>query len=264
MTAELPDGHRLAELSSTTRWRRVDVVAETGSTNADVLARIDAGDEVDGTVLISARQLSGRGRHARVWETPPGQLAISAAVEVPSAGVEQIGWLSLLTGLVVRDAITEVSGAAVQLKWPNDVLAPAGGKLAGILSEYRPSPDGGGTAVIGTGINLDLPAGAGADTAASISSLTDAAVDPTAVAAAYLTALSARLGSWPHAIGDLVDDYRAASTTLGSRVRLVLPGDTEVIGDAVDIDDEGRIIVDGPDGRVVASAGDVTHLRPAQ
>ncbi|MGB3604955.1 biotin--[acetyl-CoA-carboxylase] ligase [Gordonia sp. (in: high G+C Gram-positive bacteria)] len=268
---EVPDQDILTVELSGTAWRRIEVVAETGSTNADLMARLAeepvSADDINGTVLIAARQTSGRGRHARVWETPPGQLAISVAVTVDSAGVEHLGWLSLLTGLAVHDAVTAMDGAAPQLKWPNDVLAPGvdgqqGGKLSGILSEFRQLPGGGGVAVIGTGLNLDLPAGSAPDTAASISTVVGRPVDQTAVAVAYLRALSDRLASWPADIAGLAEGYRAVSSTLGSRVRLILPGEVEVIGTAVDIDDEGRILVDGPAGVIAASAGDVTHLRP--
>lgn len=268
MEIDVPDQQRIAATTVGTRWHRIEVVAETGSTNADLLARVDAGEDIDATVLIAGRQTSGRGRHARVWSTPPGQLAVSAAVRVEPEAIVHLGWLSLLTGLAVHDAVSSVAGPALELKWPNDVLAPGGGKLSGILSEFRitSGSDGGaagGVAVIGTGINVDLPEGSAPETAASISALVDGPVDQTAVASAYLRALSDRLAAWPHRIADLAAGYREVSATLGSRVRLLLPGDKEVIGDAVDIDDEGRIVVDGPDGRITASAGDVTHLRPA-
>ncbi|MGI6795556.1 biotin--[acetyl-CoA-carboxylase] ligase [Gordonia sp. PS3] len=263
MSNDVPDQEILAEQLSDTRWRAVEVIAETGSTNADLIARIDAGEDVDGIVLIAARQTSGRGRHARVWETPPGQLAVSAAIAVDADAIRSLGWLSLLTGLAVHDAVSALTGTGLELKWPNDVLAPGGGKLSGILSEFRLTGDGGGVAVIGTGLNLDLPAGSAPDTAASISGLADAPVDQTRVAAAYLRALSERLADWPDRIEVLAENYRSVSATLGSRVRLILPGDVEVVGIATDIDDEGRVIVDGPDGPVTASAGDVTHLRPA-
>ncbi|WP_051198758.1 biotin--[acetyl-CoA-carboxylase] ligase [Gordonia shandongensis] len=267
----LPDIARLrSSLSESTRWRDVGVVDETGSTNADLIARVDRGEDIDGAVLIAGRQTAGRGRHARVWETPDGQLAISAALRVPAHATPVLGWLSLLTGLAVHDALVGVTGSHVHLKWPNDVLAPDGGKLSGILSEYRPATGGGGTAVIGTGINLDLPADAATGRGSSVRDLVGdsargdvAVVDATDVAVAYLTALSRRLESWPDAIDDLLEDYRAASTTLGTRVRLILPGGTEVVGEASAVDAEGRIVVDAPDGPVVASAGDVTHLRPA-
>ena len=268
MTATpLPDADALARESAETRWREIEVVEATGSTNADLVARATAGEAVDGAVLIAGHQRTGRGRHTRVWQTPPGQLAVSAAVAVDAGHTAAVGWLSLLTGLAVRTAVGETTGVAVDLKWPNDVLAPeqtggGGRKVSGILCEFVPAPGGGGVAVIGTGLNLDLTAAQPPiETATCLRSLTGAPVDPTALAGAYLRSLSALLRRWPDGLDGLAADYRAASATLGRRVRLVLPGDREVIGRAVDVDDEGRIVVEGPDGPVTAAAGDVTHLR---
>lgn len=266
--APLPDRAVLTADLDRTRWREVAVVEATGSTNADLVARAAAGESIDGAVLIAGHQRTGRGRHARSWQTPPGQLAVSAAVAVDAEHTSAAGWLSLLTGLAVRAAIREVTGADVDLKWPNDVLAPEGGpgagrKLCGILCEFAPAPAGGGVVVIGTGLNLDLTSAEPAiETATCLRSLTGAPVDPTALTAAYLRSLSVLLDRWPDGLTELADEYRSASATLGRQVRLVLPGDREVTGRAVDVDGEGRIVVDGPDGRVTASAGDVTHLRP--
>ncbi|WP_415047450.1 biotin--[acetyl-CoA-carboxylase] ligase [Gordonia sp. (in: high G+C Gram-positive bacteria)] len=262
----LPDPDTLTEALAGTRWTTIEVVPETGSTNADLMARTRPPAELDGTVRIAGRQTSGRGRHTRVWQTPRGQLAVSAAVAVGPGRAESLGWLSLLTGLAVRRAIGETTGAAVDLKWPNDILAPEDGpgggrKTSGILSEFRPAGEG-GLAVIGTGLNLDLTqADPPIETAACLRGITGVVVDPTTLTAAYLRALSDLLASWPDGIGGLAAEYRAASATLGREVRLILPGDDEVIGTAVDVDDQGRIVVDGDRGRVTASAGDVTHLR---
>jgi BirA family biotin operon repressor/biotin-[acetyl-CoA-carboxylase] ligase len=272
IVTDLPDVNTLREQLAGTRWTSIEVVPETGSTNADLIARAaDVGADLDGTVRIAGFQSQGRGRHARVWKTPHGQLAVSAAIAVTSGDTDRIGWLSLLTGLAVRDALNEVTGVDVELKWPNDVLAPsvdgeAGGKLSGILCEFRPNADGGGVAVIGTGINIDVDrevaTGANAASVRGISTRSTREIESTEVAAAYLRALSARVSAWPSHIDHLIGDYRAASATLGKRVRLILPGDVEVIGDAVDIDTEGRVIVQTESERIVASAGDVTHLRP--
>ena len=268
MTAStLPDASTLQTALAGTRWRAVEVVDETSSTNADLTERAGSGEVVDGVVRIAGRQTAGRGRHARVWQTPDGQLAVSAAVAVTPEQAPALGWLSLLTGLAVRQAVDETTGAAVALKWPNDILVPGTGKkLSGILSEFRPTGVPGGVAVIGTGFNLDLTGdGQGADvdipTAACLRSLTGAPVDTTAFLTAYLTALSSLLDRWPDDLSGLAADYREACATIGVPVRVVLPGDVEVTGTATDVDDEGRIVIDGPDGPISAAAGDVTHLR---
>ncbi|MFZ2509942.1 MAG: biotin--[acetyl-CoA-carboxylase] ligase, partial [Gordonia sp. (in: high G+C Gram-positive bacteria)] len=196
---QLPDPGGLAG----TRWTDVAVVAETGSTNADLVARAAAGEPVDGAVLIAGHQRTGRGRHARVWQTPAGQLAVSAAIAVSPQQTSAIGWLSLLTGLAVRSAVRELTGVGVDRKWPNDVIVPsgrpgAGRKLSGILCEFTPTVGGGGTAVIGTGLNVDLSEiRPPIETAWSLAELTGTPADPTAVAVAYLRALSDVLVSWP-------------------------------------------------------------------
>ena len=103
-------------------WR-IDVVEETGSTNADLLARAAAGEDIDGAVLIAESQTAGRGRHGRTWSTPPGsQIALSAGVGVGAVPSEAWGWLPLLTGVAVVDAVAEIAGVTAGLKWPNDVL----------------------------------------------------------------------------------------------------------------------------------------------
>jgi BirA family biotin operon repressor/biotin-[acetyl-CoA-carboxylase] ligase len=240
-------------------WRRIDIVEETGSTNADLLARAAAGEDIDGSVLIAESQTAGRGRHGRTWSTPPGsQVALSAGVGVGAVPSDAWGWLPLLTGVAVVDAVAEVAGVTAGLKWPNDVLVGTG-KLAGILAEVAaPAP----VVVVGLGLNVtEAP-----DPNATSLSMLDASADRTVLAEAFLKHLAARIDSWRAANGvdaALASDYRARSVTIGSRVRALLPGDSAVEGIATDIDDVGRLQIDTGDEVVTVSAGDITHLRPA-
>ena len=81
-----------------------------------------------------------------------------------------------------------------------------------------------------------------------------------AVATEYLRALADQ--RWPDDIDAVAADYRDRCDTLGRRVRLALPGDKTIMGTAVDIDADGRIVVEDDHGhRTTAAAGDVTHLR---
>lgn len=248
-------------------WR-IDVVTETGSTNADLLARAAAGEDIDGAVLIAESQTAGRGRHGRSWSAPPrSQVTLSAGVDVGAVPSEAWGWLPLLTGVAVVDAVAEVTGLEAGLKWPNDVLIGAG-KLAGILAEVAaPAP----VVVIGLGLNVTE---APHPVATSLSML-GAAVARTELTEAVLRHLGTRIGAWRTAGGAdaaLAADYRSRSVTIGNRVRASLPGDRTVEGVAVDVDDLGRLRIDtgdphtrgaGQDGVVTVSAGDITHLRPA-
>jgi BirA family transcriptional regulator, biotin operon repressor / biotin---[acetyl-CoA-carboxylase] ligase len=246
-------------------WRRIEVVAETGSTNADLIARA-ATEDVDGVVLIAEHQTAGRGRNGRSWSAVPGtQVTMSVGIRADTIPNETWGWIPLVAGLAVVDAIETTTGVVAGLKWPNDVLArpPARGKLAGILAEVAAPA---ATIVVGIGLNVSLQADELPDPAAtSLVILGGRSPGRTAVIEALLGGLGRRIAGLRTSRGaeaTLVDEYSARSLTIGSRVRAMLPGDRNVVGTAVAIDDQGRLRIDTEDGPVVVSAGDIVHLRP--
>jgi BirA family transcriptional regulator, biotin operon repressor / biotin---[acetyl-CoA-carboxylase] ligase len=244
--------------------RRVDVVETTGSTNADLLARHVAGKDIVGAVLLAEDQNAGRGRNGRSWSAPPrSQIALSIGVSAEGVPPSAWGWLPLLTGVALVDAIRETTGIQAGVKWPNDVLVGTG-KLAGILAEVA-SPDP--VIVVGLGVNVTLtPQEAPDPRATSLQMLGASMLDRDVLAAAILRQLVTRIQHWQHAHGPdpaLVEDYRRNSSTLGSRVRAILPGDREIIGTATQVDEIGRLIIDTDTEVVTVSAGDITHLRPA-
>jgi BirA family biotin operon repressor/biotin-[acetyl-CoA-carboxylase] ligase len=247
-------------------WRRINVVAETGSTNADLIARAAVGEDVDGAVLIAEHQTAGRGRNGRTWTTVPGtQVSMSVGVSAERIPNPAWGWIPLVTGLAVVDAVSAASGVQAGLKWPNDVLArpPAGGKLAGILAEVAaPAP----VIVIGIGLNVSLLADELPDPGAtSLAMLGGRPTDRRDLIVALLDGLARRIAGLRaagRADAALIAEYTAHSLTVGSRVRATLPGDREIIGDARYLDDQGRLCIDTGGETVVVSAGDIVHLRP--
>ena len=133
-------------------YERLDVIDETGSTNADLLAEATFGDR---RVLLAEFQSGGRGRHSRAWNgIPRAQVIVSVLLKLPGVALPDLGWLPLLTGIATVDAVREVTGVPAELKWPTDVLV-GGRKLAGILVEVAstaPVP----TVVVGVGLNVTL------------------------------------------------------------------------------------------------------------
>ncbi len=246
-------------------WRRIDVVAETGSTNADLIARAGRGEDIDGAVLIAENQTAGRGRRGRSWSAVPfAQITMSVGIDATAVPSSAWGWLPLATGVAVVDAVAD-TGVAAGLKWPNDVLAGEG-KLAGILAEVAAGQQ---AVVIGVGLNVSLRAeDVGVDGAVSLVDLGVPAPDRQGLVIRLLHELGNRLESWRRAEGrdaGLAADYRARSLTLGQRVRALLPGDQEIVGVARDVDDQGRLLIEAADGPpVTVSAGDIVHLRPDQ
>lgn len=244
--------------------RRLDVVESTGSTNADLLARHGAGEDIRGAVLVAEHQSAGRGRQGRSWTTPArSQIALSMGVDAAGRPPSDWGWLPLLTGVAVADAVHATTGISPGLKWPNDILAGER-KLGGILAEVAsPAP----VIVVGLGVNVTLTSDEIADVAPEATSLLllgSTMLDRNALLGSILAELSARIDRWHIAGADrtLVDDYRARSITLGTRVRALLPGDREIVGTATDLDDLGHLHIDTGAQSIAVSAGDITHLRP--
>jgi BirA family biotin operon repressor/biotin-[acetyl-CoA-carboxylase] ligase len=245
-------------------WRHLEVVDETGSTNADLIARAAAGENIGGVVLIAEHQTAGRGRSGRSWSNVPrAQVTMSVGIDVNDVPSETWGWLPLAAGVAVVDAVADVTGVRAGLKWPNDVLAGGNGKLAGILAEVAaPAP----VIVIGIGLNVSLLADELPDpVATSLVLLGVQDPDRNELVGALLRELDRRIGSWRAAVGSdpaLSADYAARSLTIGSRVRALLPGGNEIVGDARSVDDQGRLCIATGDGIVAVSAGDIVHLRP--
>ena len=240
-------------------WRQLDVVAQTGSTNADLMARAASGIDIGGAVLIAEHQTAGRGRHGRVWSAAPrAQITMSVGVSTVDVPTQIWGWLSLATGVAVVDAVAPlINGVKAGLKWPNDVLVD-GRKLAGILAEVA-RPASGPAIVIGLGLNVTQAP----EEVAGATSLLQLGVTPDRqrLIGSLLRELGSRIAQWQCADPMLAADYRGRSLTIGSRVRAHLPGGDEVVGTATDVDDRGQLCLDTDVGPAVVSAGDVMHLR---
>jgi BirA family transcriptional regulator, biotin operon repressor / biotin---[acetyl-CoA-carboxylase] ligase len=243
-------------------WRRLDVIDETGSTNSDLIARAAAGDDIAGSVLLAEHQTAGRGRGGRTWSGVPRAL-ITMSVGISTEGVREEFWglLPLLSGIAVVDAVAAAANVEAGLKWPNDVIAE-GGKLAGILAEVASRQP---VVVVGIGLNVTLqPDQIGEPGATSLSAL-GATVDRNQLVRHLLAQLASRVGDWRGSGGvntTLIDDYRARSVTIGSRVRALLPGGREIVGTAVAIDRFGRLSIDTEADTATIAAGDIVHLRP--
>jgi BirA family transcriptional regulator, biotin operon repressor / biotin---[acetyl-CoA-carboxylase] ligase len=277
-------------------WSDLEVRPVTRSTNADVLAAARAG-AAEGLVVTAEQQSAGRGRLGRDWVSPPrAGLAVSVllrpALARPSRGwsavpIARYGWLPLLAGVALAEAVARLTELPATLKWPNDLLID-GAKCAGILAEAVPvgpaalgapstphdPPEAGGPAVVlGIGVNVTLrpeelpPSGAGLP-ATSLLLAGAAAADRDSLLRAVLRGLESWYGRWRSAGGDPVaaglrSAYLRNCATLGREVRVSLPSGAAHVGVASTIDDDGRLVVRTADGTLAVAAGDVLHVRPA-
>jgi BirA family biotin operon repressor/biotin-[acetyl-CoA-carboxylase] ligase len=242
-------------------WR-LEVLAESPSTNAHLARRALAGEPA-GLLVVAEHQTSGRGRLDRTWVTPPrAALTLSLLVapdEVPSS---RWSWLPLLSGLAVVEGVRHSAGVQATLKWPNDVLV-GDHKVAGILVERVERPAG-AVAVVGVGLNVsstreELPVA----TATSLALAGATSLDRTALLVAVLAAFGRLYDGWLAAAGGgLRPSYVAACSTIGRQVRVELPTGGTLAGQAVGVDDSGRLEVHDGSRLHVLGAGDVVHVRP--
>jgi BirA family transcriptional regulator, biotin operon repressor / biotin---[acetyl-CoA-carboxylase] ligase len=212
-------------------------------------------------VVAADVQTAGRGRLGRRWQAPPGTSLQCSWLLRPPSGV-RLGLVPLMIGVALAQTVgPHCPGADVALKWPNDVLLD-GGKCAGVLVEHI-AP---GIVVVGTGVNVDwrgVERGPGLEGATSLSEAAGAPVDRWRFFAGFAGVLSRRYQQVLETPSLLLADYRQACATLGREVRISVVAGEAVEGRAVEVDDEGALVIARTDGvRTTVHAGDVEHLRP--
>ncbi len=234
---------------------RIETVGETGSTNADLLVRIEAGERLhEGSWLVADRQHAGRGRQGRPWLDAPGNFMGSTLVHLGPEDPPPHS-LSLLAGLALYEMVLPrlPEPLALQLKWPNDLLL-GGAKMAGILLERT-----GGSAVIGFGVNLaaapNLP-----DRTAGHLAATGPAPDRNGFARDLATIFDQELIRWREfGVEPIHARWLAAAHPLGSALVVHGGGGEWLTGSFAGLDDDGalRLRLAGGEIRTV-HAGDVT------
>ena len=248
---------------------RIEYLPVTGSTNSDLLSLSASKPELwtDFSVLVTDNQVAGRGRLDRQWVAQPGAgLAVSVLLRPTKFGMGSFGWLPLLAGLAMKNAVSSlIEEAPVSIKWPNDVLV-AGEKIAGLLAEVLPSGDG---VVIGAGLNLkqskeELPIEKA--TSLKLHGVENFELDDVLVR--YLASFKRLYEEFSDSSGDaessgLRQSVQEATSTIGTSVKVLLPDGSDFSGKAVGLDATGRLLVamaDPLEIRAVA-AGDIQHLR---
>lgn len=233
----------------------VEVVRETGSTNADLLARAP---RLDGpTLLVAEHQSAGRGRAGRSWLSSPGDSLTFSLAWKFEGPLPRLTGLPLAVGVALADALA-ACGVQVQLKWPNDVLKD-GNKLAGVLIETQSAPNG-IWAVIGIGLNLRMPdeleARIGREAAAAPWL---ARMDRDELMAILLDSLAATLRTFDKAgFGTFCARWNRLHAWQGRQVAILDDGTLLHEGIAAGVDDSGRLLLDSAAGRTAVLAGDVS------
>jgi BirA family biotin operon repressor/biotin-[acetyl-CoA-carboxylase] ligase len=234
----------------------VEVVAETGSTNADLLAR--APRLTAPVLLVAEHQTAGRGRAGRSWLSEPDHSLTFSLAWRFADGLRGLAGLPLAIGVALAETLGRL-GQGVQLKWPNDVLKD-GAKLAGILVETQVAPDGAAWTIVGIGVNLVMPDALEDRIGRSAAAMPWLArMDRDALMAALLDGLAGALAQFAHAgFGAFAARWNLLHAWQGRPVVLLDRGEVQHEGLAAGVDDTGRLLLDTTAGRVTIVAGDVS------
>ena len=232
-------------------WR-VKVISETTSTQSEIINNFSPLQH--GDLLIAEFQNNGRGRLDRKFIAPPMRAILFSAFIKPERSISEWGWLPLVIGASVAEALSRITGKEFLTKWPNDVLFGEK-KVCGILCE---SNYGGVIAGVGINVNFDsseLPV----DNADSLNLIMGKAMERDLVLAEVLTQISNNLELWNKSSAELISEtYIKYSATIGTEVKVELGNGKVITAKALGISEVGELLLD--DGSAI-SIGDVTHLR---
>jgi len=249
-------------LKGTPFARRIHHFFKTDSTNAVALA-LAAEGEPHGTLVVAEEQTAGRGRLGRTWHSEKTSGIYLSIILRPELAPQQAPLLTLVAGLAARDAVVQVTGLAVDLRWPNDLLA-GGRKFCGILTEMQAEAQRIHYVVVGIGVNVNhakLPAEL-EPIATSLRLATGRAVSRLELLAGLLAAFDRyynqllREGSAP-----LISRFSEVSSYATGKRVLVSGPKEKMSGVTEGLDATGTLLVRRDDGQLVpVLVGDVTEV----
>ncbi|NLM45320.1 MAG: biotin--[acetyl-CoA-carboxylase] ligase [Firmicutes bacterium] len=250
---EIQDGLQTSILGKTIHYEK-----RTESTNKKARELAEAG-AAEGTLVLAEEQTAGRGRLGRSWSSPPGGIWLSLLLR-PALSTSQMTLLTLLAAVAAVEATINVCKITPGIKWPNDLLYGRK-KLAGILTEISAEADRVHYLIVGIGFNANITAEQFAPeirkTATSVLAATGAAVDRAAWVRAYLAAFEAYYYQALRSdFAAVLARWRHYAETLGQEVAVRFAG-KEFCGRAVDIDEQGALLLETGKGLVRCLAGDV-------
>lgn len=240
-------------------WLNVEVFDTLSSTNSYLMQNMSS--KTHGTCVIANLQTNGRGRRGREWQASLGASLTFSLLWRFQCGAAALSGLSLAVGVALIRALHDVGASAAQLKWPNDILVNQK-KLAGILIELQGDMEGPSTAVIGVGINLQLPEQIVHKIDQPVTDLAHAStvsVNPNVLMAKLLAHLAEVLAIFEKSGLDALREEWTAHHAYHQRpVRMLMPDGSEVAGIVQAISDNGTLIVETANGLQKFMSGEIS------
>jgi BirA family transcriptional regulator, biotin operon repressor / biotin---[acetyl-CoA-carboxylase] ligase len=236
--------------------QRIHYFPETSSTMDEARELAKKGAR-EGTIVIAEVQTHGRGRLSREWLSPKGGIYFTIVLR-PRISPAYAPRINLMASVAVATTIRKLFGLKAGLKWPNDVLIE-GRKVCGILAEMDAELDAVNFVNVGIGINANTTISQFEKTATSLKVMLGKKISRKEL----LSALLAEIERWQALLmeADLLEEWKNLSVTLNKDVRIISLNE-EIIGQAIDIDVTGALILKSKDGSLrTVLVGDCIHLR---
>ena len=239
------------------RLSSIDIFETIDSTNSWLLQAAKSG-ALSATFCFANQQTQGRGRHGKVWFSPPGQNIYCSLLWHFTLGDVDLSALSLAVGVMVVAALSKYGVAdGIQLKWPNDIYFDAR-KLGGILLESLPLADGKIAVVIGIGLNVDFGNAQVAPDWIALAEITGKPAQRNLLAGLLANELLAQLPRYA-ALGFAGFDaaWRKLDMLIGQSVTVASNGQ-EIIGVVQDITARGELVIQNSSGNLSYAFGEVS------
>ncbi len=252
--------HEIQSHLGTNIFGRKIVCLDTLPSTMDEAFRLGLDGAVEGTVVCAEGQLKGRGRLGRGWTSPKGKGIYFSVILKPLLPPNEVASLTLLSAVALSEAIKESSGISALIKWPNDLLVNHK-KLAGILIEMKGDLDRVRFVVIGIGLNVNTPLNLLPPQATSLKH----ELNKTFSRSEILKEILRSLERWyeifkKKGFEPIHRRWKEYSCTLGERVRIA-DGQGVVEGMAIDIDDDGGLLIRRDTGLIVKRlTGDIVRI----
>lgn len=250
----------LRTIGAQSEWFHLEVLNEVASTNT-YLMQAAAKGAPHVSCAVAHIQTNGRGRRGRTWVSHLGASLTFSLLWRFDCGASALSGLSLAVGVALMRALNALGVSNAQLKWPNDVLVD-GKKLAGILIELQGDLDGPSAAVIGVGINVNLPDKLLVDInqpAIDLRRARDANINQSQLLGTFLKHMAEVLRHFEeHGFLGVRDEWLAHHAYHNQSVRMLLPDGREVEGIVTGVADDGILLVQTAFGLQRFSAGEIS------
>jgi BirA family transcriptional regulator, biotin operon repressor / biotin---[acetyl-CoA-carboxylase] ligase len=263
-TLLLPEEIKL-DLNTKNMGQHVVHYDEVSSTQ-DIAAQLARSGAAEGTLVIAEMQKKGRGRKGRSWASlPSGGIYLSLILR-PNLMPSKVVQIPLIAGVAMTKAIRETVPLQTMIKWPNDILIGKK-KVGGILTEMSSEIDGVNYVVLGIGLNVNMPASLFDE---DISDIATSLIDECRKYTSRVKLVQSFLREFEliykkylaFGFSSVRDEWKIFNHTIGSQVKITDSG-TDIEGEAIDIDNDGFLVVRKENGdirRIIS--GDVSLRNP--